>query len=50
MCYDSVDTTVGWAVEHTDCIHAKCKTFPQRVDDTKQSDGETSVMLELWGI
>ena len=39
-------------VEYTDCISAKGYDFPNEctVYDTKQSDGETSVMLELWGM
>ena len=30
---------------HTDCISAKCPGY-----DTKQSNGEAPVMLELWGM
>ena len=47
-CYCSVG--MG-AVEHTDCISAggvrpnECPGY-----DTKQSDGEVPVMLELWGM
>ena len=34
------------AIEYTDCIFSnKCPWY-----DTKQSDGEASVMLELWGM
>ena len=37
------------AVEYTDCISAdtanECPTY-----DIKQSDGEASVMLDLWGM
>ena len=40
------------AVEYTDCFtagvyppHNECPVY-----DTKQSDGEVSVMLELWGM
>ena len=39
-------------VEHTDCFSAEGKTphndYPGY--DTKQSDGEVPVMLELWGM
>ena len=41
------------AVEYTDCFSAKGKTPPRNECpgyDTKQSDGEVLVMLELWGI
>ena len=37
------------AVEYTDCIFAEGKTSPQEML-TKQSDGETLLMLELWGM
>ena len=33
------------AVEYTDCNSAECPRY-----DTKQSDGEVLVMLELWGM
>ena len=41
----------AWAVEYTDYISAKEKDFPTECPryDTKQSDGEAPVMLELWG-
>ena len=41
------------AVEYTDCISADGgKTLPNECPgyDTKQSDGEVPVMLELWGM
>ena len=39
------------AVEYTDCISAEGLNFPNECPryDTKQSDGEASVMLELLG-
>ena len=43
---------MGWAVEYTDCISAEgydpAIEYPRY--DTKQSDGEVPVMLELWGM
>ena len=38
--------------EYTDCISAEGKDFPDECPayDTKQSDGEAPVMLELWGM
>ena len=43
---------IAGAVEYTDCISAERYDFPDECPayDTKQSDGETSVMLELWGV
>ena len=44
-------TQSAGAVEHTDCYSAEghppneCHKY-----DTKQSDGEVPVMLELWGM
>ena len=40
------------APEYTDCISAKVWDSPNECPgyDTKQSDGEASVILELWGI
>ena len=41
------------AVEYTDCTAAEVKDPPPNefpVYDTKQSDGEVPVMLELWGL
>ena len=41
------------AVEYTDCITSEGLDFPPDMCplyDTKQSDGETSVMMYLWGI
>ena len=40
------------AVEYTNCISAERWDFPNEcpVYDTKQSDGEASVMLKLWGM
>ena len=41
------------AVEYTDCIYAEGKDCPLNECpgcDTKQSDGEVPVMLELWGM
>ena len=40
------------AVEYTNCTPAEGSDTPQQVSwyDTKQSDGEVPVMLELWGI
>ena len=37
-------------VEYTDCISAEGQNFPKECPDydTKQSNGEASVMLELW--
>ena len=41
----------GGAVENTDCFSAEGKDQPTTtVLDIKQSDGEVSVMLELWGM
>ena len=37
---------LAWAVEYIDCI--SFNAWPGY--DTKQSDGEAPVMLELWGI
>ena len=34
----------AWAVEYTDCF-SECPGY-----DTKWSDGEVPVMLEIWGI
>ena len=40
---------LGWAVEDTDCTSADPpKKYPGY--DTKQSDGEVPVRLELWGM
>ena len=50
-CKSDLAQSAG-AVEYTDCISAEGlkKTHPTSVlDDTKQSDGEVPVMLELWG-
>ena len=43
---------VGVAVEYTDCTSAEDKTPPNEYPayDSKQSDGEVPVMLELWGM
>ena len=40
------------AVEYTDCTSAEGLDTPNECTeyDTKQSDGEAPVMLELWGI
>ena len=40
------------AVEYTDCIFAEGKTPPYECPayDSKQSDGEVPVILELWGM
>ena len=40
------------AVEYTDCTSAERYVHPQWVSwyDTKQSDGEVPVILELWGM
>ena len=40
------------AIEYTDYISAEGQDPPQRVSryDTKQSDAEAPVMLELWGM
>ena len=39
------------AVEYTDCISVGVRTSNEcPVYDTKQSDGEVPVMLELWGM
>ena len=40
--------TIGF----TDCFSAEGKDYPNKcpVYDTKQSDGEVPVMLELWGM
>ena len=40
------------AAEYTDCISAVWEDFynEYRGYDTKQSDGEAPVMLEIWGI
>ena len=40
------------AAEYTNCIYVQGQDFPNEcpVYDTKQSDGEAPVMLELWGI
>ena len=46
-------TTAESAVEYTDCNLCRgVRPLYQRVSwyDTKQSDGEASVMLELWGM
>ena len=41
-----------WAVEYTDCISAEGKPHTNECPgyDTKQTDGENTVMLELWGM
>ena len=44
-----------WVVEYTDCFSAGGNTPHTRTNecpryDTKQSDGETSLILELWGM
>ena len=38
------------AIEYTDCISAEEEVSPNEcpIYDTKQSDGEVPVMLELW--
>ena len=49
---NSVYAQSAGAVEYTDCFSANgVKTHPRRVSgyDTKQSEDEVSVMLELWG-
>ena len=40
------------AVEYTDCISAEGLDSPKECpgNDTKQSDGEGSIMMELWGM
>ena len=40
------------AVEHTDCLSAEGCPPPSEcpVYDTKESDGELPVILELWGM
>ena len=40
------------AIEYTNCISAEGEDSPNESPeyDTKQSDGEASVMLELWGM
>ena len=40
------------AVEYTICFFAEGKPHPRRMSryDSKQSDDEASVMLELWGM
>ena len=40
------------AVEYTDCISAERKTYPTGYPgyDIKQSDGEATVMKEIWGM
>ena len=40
------------AIEYTDCILAEGKDSPNECPGygTKQSDGEATVMLELWGM
>ena len=42
------------AAEYTDCISAKFKHPPAPIKcsgyDTKQSDGEAPIILELWGM
>ena len=40
------------AAEYTDCISAEGKNSPNKCPgyDTKQSDGEVPVILELWGM
>ena len=43
----------AWTVEYTDCISAEGVRLPPNecpVYDAKQSDGEASVMLKLWGM
>ena len=42
-------TRSGEAAEHTDCFSADSPNECPG-NDTKQSDGEIPVMLELWGI
>ena len=45
-------TQLSEVEEYTDCISAVCKDSPNEClgYDIKQSDGETPVMLELWGM
>ena len=45
-------TKSAWAAEYTSCISAKEKESPNECPryDTNQSDGETPVMLEFWGM
>ena len=45
----SHQTQSAVAVDYTGCIYAKEYNFPNKCpgNDTKQSDGEDSVMLEL---
>ena len=40
------------AAEYTNCISAEWEDFPNECPryDIKQSDGEASVMIELWGV
>ena len=44
--------TFAGAAKYTDCIFAEGQHFPNECPrhDTKQSDGEASVMLEIWGV
>ena len=49
--------TIAWlagAVEYTNCFSEKGSKTPPSIErpgyDTKQSDGEVPVMLELWGM
>ena len=43
---------VGETAKYTDCFSTERKTPPHGSSryDTKQSDGEVPVMLELWGM
>ena len=45
-------TQSAGAAEYTDCFSAERVRLPNKCHeyDTKQSDGEASVMLELWGM
>ena len=42
----------AWVAEYTDCISAKGGEFPNVCSayDSKQSEDEASVILDLWGI
>ena len=55
ILFQQLFAQLTWAVEYTDCTSAERKDPPPPANEcfgyeTKQSDGEVPVMLELWGM
>ena len=52
VMYVDYEAQLVGTVEYTDCISAEEQDYPNELPgyDTKQSDGEASVILEFWGM